>query len=86
MQEVQKYRLRQAGGMYWLLDVSQPGVPYKEPIALNEVGADIWKLLQEGYSEEKIIYQISTEYGVHSEIAAQDVKDFFEELKKRKIL
>lgn len=85
MQEVQKYRLRQAGGVYWLLDISQPGVPYKEPIVLNEVGADIWKLLQEGYSEEKIIYQISTEYGVDSEIATQDVRDFFEELRKRKI-
>ena len=35
------YQLRYAAGIYWLLDMSQPGYPYRKPLPLNEMGAAI---------------------------------------------
>ena len=38
----ERYQIRQAAGMYWLLDMEQPGIPYRQPVLLNETGAAFW--------------------------------------------
>lgn len=37
------YELRKAAGLYWLLDLRQDGEHYKPPLAMNEMGAEIFK-------------------------------------------
>ena len=37
-----RFVLRKAGGLYWLLDTEQEGPEYKRPVAINAVGADIY--------------------------------------------
>ena len=44
----ERYQIRQAAGMYWLLDMEQSGIPYRQPVLLNETGAAFWKLLVQG--------------------------------------
>ena len=75
-----RYCLRYAGGIYWLLDCEQSGVPYKEPIPMNEVGADIWRLMEQGKTESEIIECISEEYGADKETVKQDVEQFRKQL------
>ncbi len=75
-----RYHLRYAGGIYWLLDCGQEGVPYKEPVPMNEVGADIWKLMEQGKTETEIIKCISDEYRVDRETVKQDVEQFKKQL------
>ena len=77
-----RYCLRYAGGIYWLLDCEQAGIPYKEPIPMNEVGADIWRLMEQGKSEFEIVDCISAEYGVDRDIVKQDVEQFKNQLFK----
>lgn len=75
-----RYCLRYAGGIYWLLDCNQEGVPYKEPVPINEVGADIWRLMEQGRSEAEIIEWISEEYGADKETVKQDMEHFRKQL------
>jgi len=81
MNNKQRYQLRHAAGMYWLLDMQQPGVPYKKPIAINEMGAQIWKLMQEEKEDKAIAHILSASYGVSQEVILEDVRDFRKQLK-----
>ena len=50
----ERYQIRQAAGMYWLLDMEQPGIPYTQPLLLNETGAAFSKLLVQGKPEDEV--------------------------------
>ena len=71
-----RYQLRYAAGRYWLLDTWQEGVPYKRPLTMNEVGADIWRMMVQGYSREKIVDVLSREYQTSREVVEQDLAQF----------
>ncbi len=75
-----QYRLRQAAGVYWLLDVAQPGFPYRRPLQMNEVGADIWKLLEAGCAEEDLVQKLLSEYEVDPCVLREDVEAFLQML------
>lgn len=75
-----RYSLRYVGGIYWLLDIAQAGVPYREPIPINEVGADIWWLMEQGRSEAEIVDCISAEYGTDRDVVKLDVEQFKNQL------
>ena len=71
-----RYHLRYAAGLYWLLDTWQEGVPYKRPLTMNEVGADIWRMMVQKYSRQQIVDALSREYQVSSELVEQDLMQF----------
>lgn len=77
-----RYCLRYAGGIYWLLDCAQEGVPYREPVPMNEVGAAIWRMMEQGRSETEIAERISAEYGTDCDEVLQDVRQFRNQLLK----
>lgn len=81
-----RYQLRQAAGMYFLIDCEQPGLPYRRPMTLNEVGARIWELLSEGRDREQIARILSEEYEVELAEVSEDVALFCRQLKEQKIL
>lgn len=72
-----RYCLRHAAGAYWLLDVGQEAGTYKAPLQLNEMGADIIKMLSENMNQDDIICKLSLEYGVACEQIKSDVDSFF---------
>lgn len=76
------YQLRYAAGLYWLLDMEQSGVPYRRPLAVNEVGADIWKLLEQGVEEGQIAEKLSAEYQVSPEAIREDITQFRRQLEQ----
>lgn len=78
--EMEKYRLRKVAGMYWLINVEQPGVPYEKPIALNETGAMIYGMLEDGAGAEKIAEAMSVSYGISVSEARADLEQFMGQL------
>lgn len=79
----ERYQIRQAAGMYWLLDMEQPGIPYRQPVLLNETGTAFWKLLVQGKPEDEVASVIASEYGVSREEIRQDVEHFLQKLRSQ---
>ena len=71
-----RYHLRYAAGQYWLLDTWQEGVPYRSPLLMNEVGADIWRMKVQGYSREQIVDVLVREYQTDRDVVEQDLEQF----------
>lgn len=76
----EKYRLRRVAGMYWLLNVEQPGIPYEKPVALNQTGAMICGMLEEGAGAEEISRAMSASYGISVPEAREDLEQFVRQL------
>lgn len=77
-----RYQLRYAAGTYWLLDTWQEGVPYRKPLTMNEVGADIWQMMEQSCSREQIVDALCREYQVNREVIEQDVERFMAQLEE----
>ena len=71
-----RYQLRYAAGMYWLLDMEQPGVPYKKPLSMNEIGADIFRMMAKGFKREQIVEKLCREYQMSKSVIMSDVEQF----------
>lgn len=78
--KMSEYQLRQAAGKYWLLHMEQKGIPYERPLQLNSVGANMWKLLQEGNTTEQMVECLTQEYEVTPEEIREDIKLFYQQL------
>lgn len=79
-----RYLLREAGGAFWLLDTRQPGVPYRAPIRMNETGARLWRLREEGLTLEEMARRIGEEEGVPPQEIRPDLETFFQEIDKQR--
>ena len=77
-----RYQLRYAAGIYWLLDMEQPGVPYQKPLPMNETGAEIWHMLGQGMSVEDMAKTMSQQHGVSEEDVRQDIQQFLQQLQQ----
>lgn len=76
----EKYRIRRVADMYWLINVGQPGIPYEKPVALNQTGAMICGMLEDGAGAEEISEAMSASYGVSVSEARVDLEQFAEQL------
>ncbi len=76
------YQLRFAAGGYWILDMGQEGVPYKKPLSVNEIGADIWKMMEQGMERDEIADRLCREYGAEREIVMEDIEHFQKKLRE----
>ena len=70
------YQLRNVAGQYYLLDMEQAGVPYKRPLELNTIGAEIWTMMVEGCTNEEIMSRLHLEYEVEINDIREDVLQF----------
>ena len=77
---LERYQLRYAAGQYWLLDMEQTGVPYKRPMSMNVVGAEIWEMLKKGWSIEQMCEVFIKEYQVDKEEIREDIIQFQKQL------
>ena len=75
-----RHQLRYAAGLYWLLDTEQPGVPYKKPLSMNEVGADIFRMMVNGMDREQIVETLCREYQMPRSVILPDVEQFHAQL------
>ena len=78
--ENNSYVLRKAAGIYWLIDCGQRCLPCRPPIRLNETGARIWQLLEQGRTVEEIAAEIAGTEDAPVQAVTEDVRDFARQL------
>lgn len=83
MEGNERYQLRKAAGLYWLVDMEQSGVGRQEPIVLNECGAYIWKQYRLLQSETAVAEVLSREFGISAQEGLTDIRQFFQQLKEQ---
>ena len=77
-----RFILRKAAGLYWLVDLEQKGSTYHETMKLDEKGALIWNLMNEGKSYEEITELLFKESGEGRQRIYLSVLRFAEALKE----
>ena len=81
------YVIREIAGDYIIVPIGQAIFDFQGLITDNEIGAFIWKLLQENdLTLNEIETAIKDEYEVESSIVKKDVIDFLNQLIKYRIL
>ena len=81
------YVIREIAGDYIIVSIGQAIFDFQGLITVNEIGAFIWKLLQENdLTLNEIETAIKDEYEVESSIVKKDVIDFLNQLIKYRIL
>ncbi len=60
--------------------------PKQDPAYLNESGSSVWKLIDKGLDETKIVEQLSKEYGEDENIIKKDVLNIVKDLLKNKYI
>ena len=53
---------------------------------LNGVGADVWKMVEQGRKVEEIEGELVKAYGISAETATNDVRAFIDDLSARKLI
>lgn len=78
--------LREIAGDYVLVPVGKTALEFNGMITVNETGAFLWTALQEECTEESLVNAVLKEYDAGRREAEQDVSDFLEILREKKIL
>lgn len=72
----QDFVLRQVAGTHVVLPIGKATVDFNGMVTLNETGAFLWRLLEQGIAREALADALTAEYSVSRETALQDVDDF----------
>lgn len=78
--------LRDIAGDLLLVPAGKAALDLNGMLTLNEVGAEIWKLLPEMADEEELIQRLLQEYEVEEEELRKDVTEFLDSLRQLGIL
>jgi hypothetical protein len=80
------FLLRRVSDIYILVPLRKRIVDLNSIFALNETGAFIWRLLEEGLSEDEIVKRMVDEFDVSITQAKNDVHYFLQELIKHGLI
>ncbi len=86
MDERERYQIRKAAGLYWLIDMEQGGGDWREPVAVNESGAFILRQYRSLKSEAAVAEGLSRECGIPLPEAEADVRSFLQQLREQGIV
>ena len=79
------FLLKKVGNEYMIIPTNNNKVLMNKIFNINEVGADIYKTLENGLSINETIDELLKEYDIDKETLTNDVLEFVEELRKRGI-
>ncbi len=72
--------LREVAGSFIVVAVGEAVKDFNGVINLNETGAFLWKLLQDGNDEQGLTKALLDEYDVEESVANTDAKNFIAKL------
>lgn len=81
-----EFAIRNVAGVYAAVAVGDSSRQYHNVIGLNETGADIMRLIQEGLSEEEIVSRMLELYDVTEEVLRPEVEKLILQLKEEGLL
>ena len=68
--------LRRVANLWMVLPLKTDTVDFNGMVRLNDSGAMLWKLLEQGASREELLQAMTEQYNVSREQAAQDLEEF----------
>lgn len=80
------FLLRQVAGNHVVVPVGAQSVDFRCIITLNEVGAYLWKQLEQECSSADLVDALLREYDVTADIASADVERFVASLREKGLL
>lgn len=78
--------LREIAGDILLVPAGKTALDLNGMLTLNEVGAEIWKMLPEVECEEEIVQRLLQEYEAEPAQVREDVSEFMSQLRKLEIV
>lgn len=72
------YLMRQVAGSYIVVAVSDKAADFDGVVTLNEVGADLWRLLEKDITKEALLAALLESYDVDEATAKADLDAFLE--------
>ena len=80
------YSLRNVLDMYVVLGTGKDAYTPNRIMSVNETGAFLWNILEEGAEPAQLICRMTEEYDVSEETAAKDVDIFLAQLRDKNLL
>lgn len=80
------FLLRQVADSHVVVPVGSQAVDFRCVITLNEVGAFLWKLLEQDCTTADLVEALLGEYDVTADIATADVERFVAALYEKNLL
>ena len=74
------YILKKVMGKYMIVSLNESASQTVSMQAINETGAFIWHLLENGATQEEICEKMLSEYEIDCETASEDVSNFLAKL------
>ena len=81
-----EFVLREIAGDLLLVPTGKTALDLNGMLTLNDVGADIWRMLPEVKDEEEIVQRLLQEYEAEAEEIRPDVLAFLDKLRKLNII
>lgn len=78
--------LREIAGEYIIIPTGRTALEFNGLITVNEVGMELWKMLQEDVTFDDLLNGILEEYDVDENEAREDIQEFLDRLVKGGIL
>ena len=86
MKVEKEFVLREIAGDYVIIPTGKTVLSFNGLITVNEVGADLWKMLQSEVTFEDLVQGILDIYDVDEETAKEDIQEFLDTLVEGGIL
>ena len=78
--------LKEVAGNYVVIPVDDDVLDFNGVITVNEVGAIIWKGIEDGKSKKDIIDLIMKEYDIDEATVTKDIDEFVSNLAQKNII
>ena len=78
--------LREIAGEYIIIPTGKTALEFNGLITVNEIGMELWKMLQNEVTFEDLLNGIMEEYDVDEDVAKEDIQDFLDKLSNGGIL
>lgn len=78
--------LREIAGEYIIIPTGRTALEFNGLITVNEVGMELWKMLQEDVTFDNLLNGILEEYDVDENAAREDIQEFLDRLVQGGIL
>lgn len=78
----ENFVLRSVAGQNVVVAVAQASVDFNGMLTLNESGAILWRVLEQGCEKKALVDALLAEYEVDEATAAQSVEKFLETLQR----
>ena len=80
MRIAKEFVLREIAGDYIIIPTGKTVLDFNGLITLNEVGASLWKMLQNEVTFDELLQGILDEYDVEPAAAREDIQEFLDQL------